>query len=228
MENVVIACEMLKTEVVKAMNMTGCNFPIIWIDSEQHNDPDKLREKLQRKIDSLDGKDNILLVFGCCGNALVGIKATASNLIIPKVDDCISMVLCKQGEKFERMKDTYFLTKGWIESSKSLMVEYERAIQRYGVKNTERIFKVMLKNYKHLMLIDTGAYNIDEYMEKARAIANITNLRLIIKKGGIWLIKKLLMGPYDDDFCLIPKSEEIKLTDFGYDSSDNIPQSNLF
>ena len=97
---VVIACETLRYELKAAMNETGKSPDIIWIDSEYHNDPDRLRAILQQKIDSIKDTKIILLAYGCCGNALVGIKATTANLIIPKTDDCISMVLSKQGEKF--------------------------------------------------------------------------------------------------------------------------------
>ena len=34
---------------------------------------------------------------------------------------------------------------------------------------------------------------------------DITNLELIIENGGIWFLKKLLTGPYDDDFSIIQK-----------------------
>ncbi len=71
MSNIIVACETLKDELQKAMYLTGCQYPIEWIDSEYHNFPDRLREKLQEKIDSIENIDNILLLFGCCGNALV-------------------------------------------------------------------------------------------------------------------------------------------------------------
>lgn len=228
MSNIIVACETLKDELQKAMYLTGCQYPIEWIDSEYHNFPDRLREKLQEKIDSIENIDNILFLFGCCGNALVGIEATTANLIIPKTDDCISMILCKQGQKFERPKETYFLTKGWFESTRSLAAEYERAIELYGLEKTQRIFRIMLKNYKYLMLIDTGAYNVDEYVGKAKEITDVTNLQLIIEKGDVWFIKKLLTGPYDDDFCIIPKNSKVKISHFVHDYFEGSQQVNLF
>lgn len=202
MDSIVIACETLKDELNAAVNITGSRLPIIWIDSKYHLDPGGLRKKLQQEIDSITNVKNILLAFGCCGNALIGIKATTANLIIPKTDDCISMVLSKQGEKFKRLKKTYFLTKGWIESPRSLTEEYTRAVTRYGKRKAERIFKLMLNSYKYLMLIDTKSYDVNKYVCKAQKIADITNLELIIENGGIWFLKKLLTGPYDDDFCI--------------------------
>jgi len=219
MEKIVIACETLKDELTAAVNSTGCQLPIIWIDSKYHMEPDGLRKKLQEEIDSITTAENILLAFGCCGNALIGVKANTANLIIPKTDDCISMVLQKLGEKFARPEKTYFLTKGWIESSRSLAAEYQRAVERYGEQRAEKIFKFMLNSYKYLMLIDTQSYDVKKYKSEAEKLARITNMELVVERGGIWFLEKLLTGPYDDNFCIIPKGQEVKICHFGYDSS---------
>ena len=107
----------------------------------------------------------------------------------------------------------------WIDSSKGLMAEYTRAVERYGEEKAERIFKLMLKSYKYLMLIDTDSYNIDEYVFPAKDVADLTHLELIIEQGGTWLLEKLLTGPYDRDFCIIPKGEEVKICHFGYEDA---------
>jgi len=218
MEKIIVACETLKDELTTAVARTGCQLPIIWIDSMYHLEPDLLRRKLQEVIDSVKDSENILLAFGSCGNALVGVKATTANLIIPKTDDCISMVLCKQGEKFKRAEKTYFLTKGWIESSRSLKAEYDRAVERYGKERAERIFRFMLNNYKYLMLIDTQSYDVEKYRGIAENIAKLTNMELIVEQGSIWYLEKLLTGPYDSDFCIIPKGQEVKIYHFGYEN----------
>jgi len=225
MRNVIIACETVKDELELAMKQTSCNYPVVWINSEFHIDPNLLRTKLQEEIDNVKDADNILLVYGCCGNAVIGLKASTADLVFPRTDDCISMVLCQPNQKFERKKATYFLTKGWIESPKSLIKEYQNAIKRYGEKKTKRIFQVMLKHYNYLMLIDTGAYNIDEYYDKASHIAQITDLNLFVEKGGIWLIKKLLTGPYDNDFCYIKKGDTVKISHFNYPYDEKFHQS---
>lgn len=217
MKRIVIACETLRDELERAMEVTQSSFEVTWVDSNYHMDPNGLRIKLQEEIDKITGADTILLAYGCCGNGLIGLDASTADLIIPKTDDCISMVLCKPEKKFNRLKKTYFLTKGWIDSSRGLMEEYVRAVERYGEAKAERIFRLMLKSYRYLMLIDTGAYNIYDYVPRAKEIADITHLDLIVRPGGTWLLEKLLTGPYDDDFCIIPKGEEVKIGHFGYD-----------
>lgn len=217
MKKILIACETLRDEVEKAIAVTNSTLEVIWVNSDYHMDPNGLRKKLQEEIDRVEGADSILFAYGCCGNGLVGLRATTAPIVIPNTDDCISMVLCKPGEKFNRLKETYFLTKGWINSSKGLMEEYTRAVERYGEEKAEKIFRLMLKSYKYLMLIDTGAFDLEDYSPRAQEIADVTHLELIVRKGGTWLLEKLLTGPYDEDFCIIPQGEEVKISHFGYE-----------
>lgn len=44
---VVIACEMVEDEVRKAMENTGADYPVIWVERGYHNEPDDLREELR-------------------------------------------------------------------------------------------------------------------------------------------------------------------------------------
>ena len=44
---VVIACEMVEDEVRKAMENTGADYPVIWVERGYHNEPDDLREELK-------------------------------------------------------------------------------------------------------------------------------------------------------------------------------------
>lgn len=215
MKYAIVACQTLQDELNLAIKETDCQYPVIWVDSEYHIDPNKLRTKLQQEIDALKDVDSLLFAYGSCGNGLVGLTASTSNLIIPKTDDCISMVLCRPSEKLERHKETYFLTKGWIDSSKGLSFEYQHCVQRYGETRARRIFELMLKHYNYLMLIDTGAYNLEEYIGKAEELAQKLKLEMILEKGEIWLLKKLLTGPYDADFCVVQKGGTVNMADFG-------------
>jgi hypothetical protein len=214
MDYAVIACQALRYELEKAVSETGCAYPVIWVGSEYHQDPNKLRTKLQEMIDSLKNIDNILLAYGSCGNGLVGLAATTANLIIPRTDDCISLLLAKPNEKPERAKGTYFLTKGWLESPKSIVKEYEHSLKRYGQERTAKIYHLLLKHYRYLMLIDTGAYNLEECQSEAADFAANNHLAIVTGKGDTWFLKKLLQGPYDQDFCLIKKGEIVNLHHF--------------
>lgn len=215
-----IACKTLRHEINQAMHDLGCQYPITWVDSEYHNDPDGLRVKLQEEIDKLKDVDTILLAYGCCGNGTVGLNASTADLIIPRIEDCIAMVLSKCGQVFEKQKATFFLTKGWLEGTNSLTKEFEHAVKRYGEQRANRVFELMFKHYKYLMLIDTKAYSLDECLDETTKLAERLNLKLILAQGDIWLLKKLLTGSFDQDFCLIRKGETVSIQDFSINPQD--------
>lgn len=227
MNYTIIACQTLRDELNLAIHETGCQYPVIWVESDYHIDPEKLRIKLQEEIDALENVGGILFAYGCCGNGLVGLRASSADLIIPKTDDCISMILSQPGEKYQRHKQTYFLTRGWMESSKSIVNEYRHALERYGEKRAKRLFELMLKHYNYLMLIDTGAYNLNECLTRAKELAGNINLELNVEKGDIWFLEKLLTGPYDQDFCIIPKGGVVSISHFGYYYKDSSQQALL-
>ena len=219
-KTVLIACKMLQHEITKAVQEIGCQYPIIWIDSEYHTDPNGLRTKLQEEIDKLEDTDTILLAYGCCGNGTVGLKATTGDLIIPRTEDCISMLMSQCGQPYLRPKATYFMTKGWLEGTHSMAKEIEHAVRRYGPERAKRIFEQMFKHYIYLMLIDTQAYNIEECLSEVESLAQSLNLEMTFAQGDIWFLRQLLSGNADQDFCIIPKGETVSHQDFACCNQD--------
>lgn len=213
MGNMIVACDTLKYEVLLAQARTGNKDPVFWVDGMLHMDPDRLRIQLQNMLDQEGSWENVLFAYGNCGNALVGLVSEERTLIVPKTADCISMLLHKREEAITR--DTYFLTKGWIELEKSIIKEYSHCLEKYGQEKTRQIFKVMLNNYNNLILIDSGAYDTKEYMEISEDLARKINLDFSVKQGGLEFLEKLFAGDWDQEFCVIEKGRAITMDDFG-------------
>ena len=72
---------------------TECSYPVMWIESGLHINPDSLRKRLQEELDHLGNIDRALLAFGYCGNALLGLRAEHFRLIFPRAEDCITLML---------------------------------------------------------------------------------------------------------------------------------------
>ena len=62
-----------------------------------HQQPDSLRETLQERIDATERSakeyDAILLLYGLCGNATIGLSAGRIPLVIPRAHDCCTILL---------------------------------------------------------------------------------------------------------------------------------------
>jgi hypothetical protein len=183
-----------------------------------HVNPDKLRSTLQDAIDAVSGQyDTIILGYGLCSQAVIGIRANGCRLVVPRVDDCIAIFLGSRNAYTTQCRaepGTYYLTKGWIEVGDTPFSEYEQTVQHYGKERAERIYKIMMGNYKRLALINTGQYELEKYREYARNIAERFGLRFEEIEGSDTLVKQMLFGPWDDDFVLLEPGETFTLQQF--------------
>jgi hypothetical protein len=188
------------------------------LDFGLHLRPKELKKSLQEKIDiASQDTDVLLLGYGLCSMAVVGLHATTAHLVIPRVDDCIAIFLGSRNayrEQAQKAPGTYYLTKGWIEVGDTPFTEYQRLIQKYGEAKAKWMIQLMLKNYTRLGFINTGQYELERYREYARKTAEEFNLRFEEIEGSPALVKKMVFGPWDSDFLVVAPGETIQYTDF--------------
>lgn len=208
----IISCETIRKEVEKALQETGCNYPISWVESGLHNVPKKLTAALQEMLDEVKS-DRVLLAMGFCGNSLKGLRTGDFELIIPRVDDCITLLLGAYEER-KKHERTYFLTEGWLNGEQNIYEEYKYTISKYGPELGEEIFQMILGQYKHLGMLDTGIGDFEELTKRGEIIAEALNLQLKRIKATDRLLKSLLTGPWpESSFKTIGKFSEITLAD---------------
>jgi hypothetical protein len=213
MSTIIVACNTIADELNLAIKATGVTHPVLWIDSKLHTKPEKLQEQIQGAISRISNVSTIILAFGYCGNALVGIKSDHARLIFPKTEDCISLLLGSAERRRALSKETcsYFLTRGWLESENNLADEYAYCVKRFGPERALKVMRAMLKNYQHLTLIDTGAYDIKLLQLKTEGLANTLGLCHKVVEGSQRLFHKLLTGPWDEEFAQMEPGQEITL-----------------
>jgi hypothetical protein len=183
-----------------------------------HIHPAKLRAALQQAIDTSAGKyETILLGYGMCSQAIIGLRANGCRLVAPRVDDCIAIFLGSHAAytaQFQAQPGTYFLTKGWIKVGDTPFSEYERNLEHYGQEKADYIYQVMMGRYKRLALIDTGQSELEKYREYSRTTAERFGLQFEEIEGSNALVKKLLSGAWDDEFVVLEPGESFTLEQF--------------
>ena len=188
------------------------------LDFGLHLRPQGLKQTLQATIDANGADfDTLLLGYGLCSLAIVGLTARDCKVVIPRVDDCIAIFLGSRDAYTEQAKKepgTYYLTKGWIEVSDTPFEEHKRLVEKYGQKQADRIMGLMLKNYKRLAYIDTGQQDQERYRQYAQKTAQKFNLRFEEIIGSDALVRKMLLGPWDDEILVAPPGHTIQYTDF--------------
>jgi hypothetical protein len=183
-----------------------------------HVNPHKLRLALQEAVDAASSQyDTIILGYGLCSMAVIGLRASGCRLVIPKVHDCIAIFLGSSSayeSQAQGEPGTYYLTKGWIEVGDTPFSDYQRAVERYGKEKADYIMQAMLGNYTRLALINTGQYDLQRYQEYARRMAEQFGLRYEEIQGSNSLVKKLLLGPWDEEFVVLQPGETFQLDHF--------------
>jgi len=211
----VIACA---TVIEELRPFLPADVPYEVLDFGLHLHPSELKKKLQQKIDEASpGADVLMLGYGLCSMAVVGLKAANAALVIPRVDDCIGIFLgscAAYRAQFAQEPGTYYLTKGWIEVGDSPFEEHKRLVQKYGEEKAERMIRLVLKNYKRLGFINTGQHEIERYRDYARKAAARFGLRFEEIEGSSVLLRKMLSGPWDEEFVVVPPGHSISYDDF--------------
>ena len=198
MNVIIIACKTIEQELLASMNKAGCEYSVLWLESGLHNWPDKLRNRIQELLDQCQSYDTVLLAMSFCGNSVVGLKTHDYRLIIPRCDDCITLLLGSVTRRQEA-KATYFLTEGWLKGELNLWKEYQNCLAKYGEKRGKRIFSALLAHYKNLALVDTGCFDREALEKHVQEIAAVLGLEYICLEGTLDHLKQLLAGPWTAD-----------------------------
>jgi hypothetical protein len=211
----VVACATVIEEILPLLP-GGMTYAVL--DFGLHLTPGNLRDRLQETINAAGAEaDTVILGYGLCSMAVVGLKATDCTLIVPRVDDCIAIFLgsaTAYRAELKKEPGTYYLTKGWIEVNDTPFEEHKRLVKQYGPERADRMINLILKHYTRLAFIDTGQHEQERYRQYTRRAAAQFNLRYEEIPGSTALIKKMLYGPWDDDFVIAWPGETISYADF--------------
>ncbi len=213
------------------------------LDFGLHRTPETLKAKLQETIDKTTGFDTIVLAYGLCGQAVLGLHSESATLVVPRADDCIAIFLGSRAAYLKEQRDnpgSLFLSKGWIEGriddsgTPPPMKQYDLMVQRYGEQRAKRMQEVYqekyrTRNYKRMAFITTsGETNLDEYKETARQRAARLNLRYEEIHGSTAFMEKIATGLWDEEFVVVSPGRPISFYDFWPDANQAaMPQADF-
>ncbi|MDR0459416.1 MAG: DUF1638 domain-containing protein [Coriobacteriales bacterium] len=204
MKTAILACKTIREELLLAESRVNSGYEIHWVESNLHNVPEKLTEGIQVLLDQLDDYDRVLLAFGFCGGSVAGIRTHSFDLYVPRIDDCISLMIgsIKQRELLSEGHRSIYLTKGWLDHESNIWSEYQYSVDKFGEKTAQYVIESMFGNYDWLSLIDTGAYDITTIFEQADQIAERFGMERVVIPGTVAYFEQLLTGPYDEKLFL--------------------------
>lgn len=201
MDTVLISCGTLEDEVRKVL--AGMSGPprLIFMEAAWHSKPtDQMRAALQKELDALGPEvRRVLMAYGLCGGAIKGLVTGNFTLIVPRVDDCIPLLLgSRQKMAAVSRIPSFFLTAGWIKFSNQ---NYYDTLNRLGERNTSIVYKMLLANYKRFLFIDNGAYDLPQAQANMADRLQRHNLPAEVTTGDLTWLTRLVTGPWpEQDF----------------------------
>jgi len=192
-------------------------------DVSQHVRPKQLKIELQAAIDGLDGTCEVILMgYGLCSNAVLGLSSKSSRLVMPRMHDCIGVFLGSQQEYMSEMtrEPAFFLTQGYIRGYQSdgsgPLTDFDRIAVRYGEERANRLIGRMMSAYKRLVYIKTAqADDVESDRAYAHTMAERFHMRYEERSGTLELLRRMIAGDWnEDDFVVVQPGQEVRLEQF--------------
>lgn len=224
-----VGCSVFKNEIQFLEPHITSRVDYYWLPQRLHNRPLELRKLVQEEIDTVDRSGNpydaIVLLYGLCSKGTVGIFSSNHSLVVPKVQDCIAILLGsnrRYRDHFAQKPGTYWFTRGWIETGftpgkrsryrgvydpykeryKEYRKQFDREVSQYLINEWDQRW---IQNYTTLAFIDWGMEDDQRFRRKAEENARALELEFENIQGDTTLILNLLNGHWDDETYLITR-----------------------
>ncbi len=210
----IVSCEVLRNEIESVLARDGRGLEVEFVDGALHDYPDKLRSALQERIDGTPGERDIMLCCGRCSNGTVGLEARSHRLVLPAVDDCISLLLGSRARYLEEhggQPGTYYYTRGWVDFIDDPYKEYLKIVPKYGEEKAAYVARLIMENYTRVAVIETpGVPGLDDKREYLETVSAFYDLPLEYLSGSLRFLEKLVAGPHDEEFLVVEPGETLE------------------
>lgn len=233
----VLACKIFQRELSQVVPSCPNVLDITFMQQDLHMDPSRLREALQQEIDRIENGDDlhtnrrfmekmdaILLGYGLCSNALVGIRSSRFPLVIPRAHDCITHFMGskeKYAAYFEQVKGTFFYTQGWLDLGLDIgRADLERKRSEYmerfdgdedAVEYLLDIDRGMLRNYRYITYITWPGMPAEQGLAMAQKCAADAGLELLQYEGSSRLMADFVNGNWnEEDFLILQPGQTLQ------------------
>lgn len=115
-----LSCDVFQEELFHFLESPQQLGAMALLEMGLHEHPENLRREVQATIDRLEAMPNIetiMLLYGVCGNGLIGVKASRCRLVIPRAHDCVSILMGSPDKHLAILKENpgvYFYSPGWV------------------------------------------------------------------------------------------------------------------
>ncbi len=161
--------------------------------------------------------DIVLVAMGFCGGSWDQV-VFSRRTVIPRVDDCISLLLQKTDAYIPNLKETGHMYMADMDPDDFDMEKLFRDMPSDGYEgiSKDELFHMYFDSYHYLDVVDTGLNDCysEEYAAKAQKNADLMNVTLDYVEGSNHLLEKLVGGTWDEQFLVAEAGHLIRHADF--------------
>lgn len=211
MAKLLLSCEIFRPEL-ELLAREGVELPkTVFLEAQLHNIPDKLRSSVQGVVDEFEAEHpepcTILLSYGLCGRGMCGVHARQATLVVPRIHDCISMLLGQEHNRenaLTREGAIYWSSPGYLESFQiNLHLHYDQRLAmfeaKFGKAKALRMMKAeqaIYRNYHCLGYIAWPEWK-GRYEDTAREVASTVGIPFTEYRGNSSFLRELVAGGHD-------------------------------
>jgi len=220
-----LCCEIFCREVCQLVAESPNTIDVEFLPKGLHDlGSERMVARLQERIDAVPAgvHEAVLLGYALCNNGIVGLRARAARLVIPRGHDCIAVFLGdrrKYLDYFNAHPGTYYRTTGWCEREDASTVgeatvqqklglnfRYQELVEKFGEDNANYIMATMgdfTANYNRVAYISMGLACEEPFRRRAVKEAEDKGWTYDEIEGSMELLRKLIDGTWDEDFLLV-------------------------
>jgi len=217
MGSVILSCSSLKSYIEAAQKKHNTDYPVIFLDRRLHMEPQTMRQKIIEEEKNLpEDVDTVLVAMGFCGGSWDQVTVS-KRTVIPRVDDCVSLLLQKSDEYIPNLKEAGHM---YMVETNPDDFNMERLLvglpEMYQGIEAEALYHMFFDQYYFLDIVDTGLNDCysEEYAEMAQKNADLINVTLDYVEGSNHLLEKLVGGQWDEQFLVVEPGQLIRHGDF--------------
>lgn len=211
----ILSCTSLKDFVAAAQARLGTDYPVFYVERNLHAEPEQMKAAVGALMESLPPEyDTVLVAMGFCGGVWHDVSFDR-RVVIPRVDDCVSLLLHTDDEFHPNLKEMghLYLYETDPADFSALTLMHDTNSLGEDLKNISReyLYDMWFYNYRHMDVIDSGVNDCytEEYAAAAQAQADQIKADLDYVPGSIRLLEKLLSGKWDRQFIVAAPGEKL-------------------
>lgn len=219
-----ISCSVFKNFVEKFISDNMLPIDAEFISMGMHLNPEKLNKELQEEIDRTRKEyQAVLLLYGLCGNSILGLTAREIPIIIPRVHDCCTLFLGSRKkfvENFEGKQSSEWYSSDYLDELKKQKdagyfkeehwyygLEYEKLVEEYGEDNAKYIYETIYgqSEKSEIVFIKTGHEKDNVNLIKLEKKAAEKGIKVLELEGSYHMVKNLLWELFsEEDYLVVP------------------------